>query len=88
VEDPRELTCAELVELVTEYLDGALSPGDLERFEYHLSLCPGCVNYVDQLRFVVERTGRLAEEDIEPAAEAELVAAFSGWHARSADSPG
>lgn len=53
---PGGITCREVVELVTEYLDGALSDADTDRMEQHLKLCPPCVEYVDQIR----ATGQLA----------------------------
>jgi anti-sigma factor RsiW len=59
---PGGISCREVVELVTDYLDGALAPDQLERFEAHLAACPPCVVYVEQIR----TTGRLAA-----AAEAE-----------------
>jgi anti-sigma factor RsiW len=49
----RALTCQELVELATEYLDGALSPEDQELFERHLAGCPACARYVEQLQITV-----------------------------------
>jgi anti-sigma factor RsiW len=49
----RALTCQELVELATEYLEGALSPADHELFERHLAGCPACARYVEQLRITV-----------------------------------
>jgi anti-sigma factor RsiW len=60
---PGGISCREVVELVTDYLDGALAPDVHERFEAHLAACPPCVFYVEQIR----TTGRLAA-----AAEAEL----------------
>ncbi|MDQ5874162.1 MAG: zf-HC2 domain-containing protein, partial [Actinomycetota bacterium] len=45
-----ELTCRELVELVTDYLEGGLTPEDRMRFEEHLLICEGCSAYVDQVR--------------------------------------
>ena len=74
-----ELTCRELVELVTEYLEGALPPGDAARFERHLAICPGCTTYVEQIRETVRQTGRLREDDLEPAARDALLAQFRNW---------
>jgi anti-sigma factor RsiW len=53
------LTCQELVELVTDYVEGALDPDERSLFEEHLARCAGCVNYVDQLRRTVELIERL-----------------------------
>ena len=55
----RDLTCGELVELVTEYLDGALATDDAERFEEHLTLCPACVAHFEQMRATIDVTGTL-----------------------------
>jgi hypothetical protein len=78
-----DLPCNELVELVTCYLEDALDERTRARFEEHLLVCDGCVNYLTQMRTTIEAGGRLAEWDIAPAAMAELVQAFRGWHARS-----
>jgi len=75
-----ELTCQELVELVTAYLEEGLSARDRDRFERHLSYCPGCVTYVEQIRETVRLTGEQArEETLAPEARTELLAAFRTW---------
>jgi anti-sigma factor RsiW len=73
------LTCKELVELVTGYLEEALPPVDRERFEVHLATCRGCQNYLAQMRQTIRLVGRLNEEDIVPQARDELLAAFRHW---------
>jgi anti-sigma factor RsiW len=80
---PAELTCAELVELVTDYLDGALPPEELERFEEHLVYCGPCTTHLDQMRETIRATGLLREQDLEPALADELLAAFRGWREES-----
>ena len=75
----RELTCAEVVELVTEYLEHRLPPMDVERFEEHLVFCDGCENFLEQMRTTVDVTGRLREEDLSPAVQEMLLAAFRSW---------
>jgi anti-sigma factor RsiW len=75
----RELTCAEVVELVTEYFEGGLSAQDRERFEEHLGYCEWCVTYLDQMRQTVETAGRLREDDLDPELQAALIEAFRGW---------
>jgi anti-sigma factor RsiW len=75
----REMHCQELVELVTAYFDGSLSRRDRRRFESHIGECEHCTAYVEQMRLLVATTGRLTEEDIPPAARAELLDAFRGW---------
>jgi anti-sigma factor RsiW len=74
------LTCAELVELVTDYLEGALPPAERERFEQHLEACPGCIAYVEQLRETVRLTGTLREDDLAPATRDALLAQFRDWN--------
>jgi anti-sigma factor RsiW len=80
----REMPCQELVELVTAYFDGSLSRRDRRRFRAHISGCDHCTAYVEQMRLLIEATGRLREEDIQPEAREELLAAFRGWKERRA----
>lgn len=75
----KKLTCRELVELVTEYLDGTLSRRDRARFEAHLGACTNCTQYVEQFRETVRLTGMLQEDDVSPEAAAALLAQFSEW---------
>jgi anti-sigma factor RsiW len=70
------ISCQEVVELVTDYLEGALSPEDVARFEHHLTLCEGCVFYVEQIRMTVAAAGQIDEGDVPPAVRDDLVAAF------------
>lgn len=81
--DPRELSCVHLVELVTDYLEGALTPRDRRRFEAHLDECPYCVAYLDQIRTTVAASGRLREEWLDPDAKDALLQAFRGWREES-----
>jgi anti-sigma factor RsiW len=54
-----EMTCRELVELVTDYLEGKLPAGDKRRLEAHLDECPYCMEYIDQMRQTIgSRAGR------------------------------
>jgi anti-sigma factor RsiW len=78
-----DLTCAQLVELVTDYLENGLSAAERARFEEHLTICDGCVNYVDQMRKTIALTGRLRIDDLSPEVAAELVGAFRDWHSSS-----
>jgi anti-sigma factor RsiW len=77
--DRDELSCRELVELVTDYVEGALPSDDVRRFEEHLAICEGCVNYVDQLRGTIAVVGSLSEESIDPVARGRLLESFRGW---------
>ena len=75
----RELPCIEVVELVTAYLEDALSAADRQRVEEHLVFCDGCSTYLEQIRQTIGVTGRLEPEDIPPALQAKLLAAFREW---------
>jgi anti-sigma factor RsiW len=80
------LTCQELVELVTEYFEGTLSPAERARFDAHVADCPGCENHLEQMRMTIAfaRAGaQLGEWRPDVAA---LLDAFRDWkHARSHD---
>jgi anti-sigma factor RsiW len=75
----RELACQEVVELVTAYLEDALTPEDRERFEEHLVFCDGCQNYLAQMRDTIAVTGRVPVAALPPALEERLLEAFRGW---------
>ena len=79
---PGDLACRELVELVTDYLEGALPPDERRRFELHLTLCPGCAVYVRQLGATLRSAGRLTEESLSGEARERLLEAFRGWKRR------
>jgi anti-sigma factor RsiW len=73
------MSCKELVELVTNYLEDALPPEERLRFDEHLAICPGCVTYVEQMRQTVVTTGGLREESIPPETREALLDAFRDW---------
>jgi anti-sigma factor RsiW len=73
------MTCKELVELVTEYLDGALPPREVARFEEHIVSCPPCHAHLEQMRRTIEVVGRLPAEALSPDAEQDLREAFRSW---------
>jgi anti-sigma factor RsiW len=75
----RELACKEVVELVTAYLEDALTPADRERFEEHLVFCDGCDAYLEQMRTTIRLTGSLDGDGLPPELEQRLLAAFRGW---------
>jgi anti-sigma factor RsiW len=74
-----ELTCAELVELVTDYLEERLALQERRRFDEHVAVCEGCAAYLDQMRATVATAGRLRESDLPPDLEKRLLGAFRGW---------
>jgi anti-sigma factor RsiW len=76
-----ELTCREFVELVTDYLEGAMVPAERARFEAHLAICEGCQAYLDQMRQTIAELGHLPEERLSGEARAALLAAFRDWNA-------
>jgi anti-sigma factor RsiW len=76
-----EITCRELVELVTDYLEGALPMDRRARFEEHLAACGWCVIYLDQMRQTRRALGALAEDSIAIEARDALLHAFRGWNA-------
>ena len=80
-----DLTCQELVELVTDYLEGSLSAAQRARFEEHLTKCTGCRNYLAQMRQTIKLTGKLSEESITPQARDDLLGVFRNWKKANTD---
>jgi anti-sigma factor RsiW len=77
-----DMDCIELVERVTEYLEGTLSAEDVARFEHHVRRCPGCGEILEQFRALIAVTGALRVEDaaaVPPASREALLAAFRAW---------
>jgi anti-sigma factor RsiW len=74
-----ELTCRDLVELVTEYLEGTLPRRDRARFDQHLAACRNCTEYVAQFRETIRLTGTLCESDVSPEAKTALLTHFETW---------
>ena len=81
--DATYLTCKELVELVTEYLEDALTSLDRMRFEEHIMTCPPCRAHLDQMRRTLAVVGSVPEEAVSPDAERSLLEAFRGWKRRA-----
>jgi anti-sigma factor RsiW len=73
------LTCQELVELVTEYLEDVLPREDRARFEAHLAGCEGCSNYLEQMRSTIRVAGALSEASFPPGARDVLLRVFREW---------
>jgi anti-sigma factor RsiW len=76
------MSCSEFVELVTDYLEGRMSPDEAERFDAHMEVCPPCHYYLEQMRTTLTALGRIPEETISDAARAELLHAFGDFHPR------
>lgn len=81
------LACQELVEIVTDYLEDALSPADRARFEEHIAGCGNCTAYLEQMRQTVAAVGRLREEDIPGPALEPMLVAFRTWKQGKAPGP-
>jgi anti-sigma factor RsiW len=74
-----ELTCAEVVELVTDYLEGRLPDGQRRRFDEHLTACDGCNAYVEQMRKTIAVSGHVPPAEVSPELQQRLLEAFRGW---------
>jgi anti-sigma factor RsiW len=77
----RDLVCQQVVELVTAYLEGALSRSDRRRLDKHLAGCPLCTEYLAQIRETIRLTGRVAPEDLTPQMRADLTDVYRSWRA-------
>ena len=75
------MNCSELVELVTDYLEGSMPAEQRARFDEHVSGCDGCTTYLEQFRITIRLTGMLSEEQVAPDARQTLLAAFRDWRA-------
>ena len=71
-----DLTCQEFVELVTDYLEGALDEDTVRRFEEHMDLCQGCETYLSQMKETASRLGDIHVESLSPETQATLLSAF------------
>jgi predicted anti-sigma-YlaC factor YlaD len=77
-----DIACIDVVQLLSDYLEGRLTREMTSRVEEHLKTCDGCERYLDQLRTTIEVAGLLREEDIDPEARVELLAAFRTFKSR------
>jgi anti-sigma factor RsiW len=78
----RPIDCNELVEIVTDYLEGTLPEAERRRFDEHLGICPGCDAYLAQMRAVLKVVGRIEPDALDPAMRDDLLAAFRGFQRR------
>ena len=83
-----ELVCQQVVELVSDYLEGALPRAERRRFARHLRACPNCTAYLEQMRITIATTGRLTPEDLGPDAREEFAELFRSWRAGGPDGSG
>jgi len=77
----REIVCQQAVELVTDYLEGALSRADRRRFEAHLAGCPNCTEYLAQMRATIELTGGITAGDLTEQMQDEFIELYRRWRA-------
>ena len=77
----QELVCREAVELVTDYLEGALAESERARLEAHLAACPHCTEYLSQMRRTLDLLGQIEPEALDPEVQEELVALYRRWQA-------
>jgi anti-sigma factor RsiW len=74
-----EMACQELVEVITDYIEGTLPERDRMRLDAHIAGCASCRAYIEQMRQTMRAVGRLAGEDLEPATRSRLLDAFRAW---------
>jgi hypothetical protein len=75
-EPPERITCQEVTELVTEYIEGTLGAHEMALFEQHLNFCDGCDWYVDQMRTTIAAVGHIEEADVPADMRERLIASF------------
>ncbi len=73
------LSCKEITQLVTEYVEGALSLRDRLRFQLHIGMCRHCRAYLRQMKLTARTLGHLPAPELPPEIEAELLARFESW---------
>lgn len=73
------MTCKELVELVTDYLEGKLPDVEVIRFEQHLSACDGCTNYLEQMKRTIHVVGRARQDALTSQQWRDLLKLFRDW---------
>jgi anti-sigma factor RsiW len=83
----RDIVCREAVELVTDYLEDALSHARRRRFEAHLSHCPDCPEYLAQMRAIVALAGRVTPDDLTPHMRQEFISVYRQWRDEEARDP-
>lgn len=79
--DVDHVTCREFVELLTDYLDGVLTPEECADIERHIVICRGCSTYIEQFRTTIDLLGRLAADERDDAQASAALAIFRDWQA-------
>ena len=78
-----DLVCQEVVELITDYLEGTLSRSEHRRLEAHLAACEHCSEYLEQMRTTIRLTGRLQAADLTPEMRDEFTAIYRRWRSEA-----
>lgn len=78
------MNCIDLVELITEYLEGAMPPAARDHVDEHLAECEGCTAYLERCRITIRLTGNLTDEQIPPEAREALLGVFRHWRTTTA----
>ena len=73
------LTCQEVIELLSSYIEGGLTADDRRRVDEHLALCDGCTTYLEQMRETIRLSGMVTEEQVPEDEKTALLAAFRDW---------
>jgi predicted anti-sigma-YlaC factor YlaD len=74
--DGTAISCQEVVEVITDYLEGKLSSEEVAIFEAHLAICDGCQYYLDQIRITIATVGRIEDEQVPDELRDSVLAAF------------
>ena len=75
----KDIVCQQAVELVTDYLEGALSRRERKRFETHLKGCPNCAAYLEQIQITIRLAGQIEPDDLTPEARQDLIDLYRRW---------
>lgn len=81
------LSCKDITDLLTDYLEGQMSFADRMQIKMHLAMCGHCRNYVDQLKLTVDSCGRIPEPEVDEHLEQELLSVFRDWRRVEGDVP-
>lgn len=74
-----ELSCQQVVELATDYLENSLLPEMRKRLEEHVAECPGCENYIEQMQLTIDMLHQIARASVFPKTKQELFQLFRDW---------
>ncbi len=75
----KDLVCQQAIEMITDYLEGALSRRDRRRLETHLKACHNCAAYLEQIKLTIQMTGTIEPDELSPKARADLTDLYRRW---------